>query len=475
MPPPVDPAQAPGGAVAPGRSAFEIAQSVRGKTLAARAVLEEHIALVLERNPALNALCATDFDAARRRAGAIDAALRRGEPVGPLAGVPVVISDTLPAAGLVQSCGAEEFRHRLPEEDAEVVRRLVAAGAILLGKANTSEHGLGPVTVNPVHGATINPWHAAVSAGGPAGGAATAAAAGMCALAAGEDLDGGLLAAAAFCGVVGLRPTAGVVPNLPSAQPWDDLLAVGPLARSAEDCALALDALLGLARAAPRSLQAPWQSAFDEVSRGGGLEGMRIGFVADLAAFGTEAAIARITRQAAHSLTRWGARVEDEELNLSDGIRSFGVLRACWMVAQHYDRLDDLERLSGELSATLRAGMALDASDRARAERKRAQLWHRLRGFFERYDVLAMPATACLPFPAAEPPQAIGVRRLTEPGEWMAPAFLTGMLGVPAVSVPAGIAEPGLPVGLQLVGPRFSEPRLLRMAKFVQRQWGEFR
>ena len=231
-------------------SATDLARAIASRQISAREVLEAALQRVERHNGALNAIVTLNpraLDDAR----AVDARLAAGEPVGPLAGVPVGIKDVTPVAGLRTTYGSPVFADHVPAEDALIVQRLRAAGAIVLGKTNTPEFAAGGNTWNPVFGRTRNPWNPALSAGGSTGGGAVGLATGMIALAEGTDLGGSLRIPAAFCGVVGLRPSPGLVPTHPSDWVWDTLQVSGPMARTVEDVALMLQAVAGPSPFAP--------------------------------------------------------------------------------------------------------------------------------------------------------------------------------------------------------------------------------
>jgi amidase len=350
-----------------------------------------------------------------------------------------------------------------------VVLRLKAAGAIVIGKTNTPEFGAGANTVNKVFGATRNPWNTALSASGSTGGGAAALASRMAPLAEGTDFGGSLRTPAAFCGVVGLRTTAGLVPRYPVTMPWHDQSVAGPMARSAEDCALLLDAMTGLSAKSPLSCVAPWKSARERLAKARNLRGLRLAYAPDIAGIGVDEEIERICRTAALDLRAAGAAVEEIEINMSDGRDAFLALRGEAMVGNHLERLERIGELGDNLAGNIRAGLALTVSEIARAEHKRAEIWHRWRALFERYDFVLTPTAPVPAFPVEKNyPDVIQGRKLQNYMDWIGPNFLVSLAGLPAASVPAGLTSAKLPVGLQIVGPRFSEPMILTAAKFVE-------
>jgi amidase len=450
-------------------SAVELARLIRTKKAGAVEVTEAHLAAIERVNPAVNAFCTVAPEKSLAWARQAEAAVKKRGKLGPLHGVPVAIKDLTATEGIRTTFGSALFRDHVPTEDAEVVRKLKAAGAVVLGKTNTPEFGAGANTVNKVFGATRNPWNTALSASGSTGGGAVALAARMAPLAEGTDFGGSLRTPAAFCGVVGLRTTAGLVAKVPAALPWHDQSVAGPMARSAEDCALLLDAMTGFTLKSPLSCAAPWRSARDVVAKARSLRGLRLAYAPDIGGNGVDREIERICRAAALGLRDARATVEEIEINMSDGRDAFLALRGEAMVGNHLERLERIGELGDNLAGNIRAGLAVTVSEIARAERKRAEIWHRWRALLETYDLILTPCAPVPPFPVEKNyPDVIEGRKLQNYMDWIAPTFLVSLAALPAASVPAGLTAAKLPVGLQIVGPRFSEPVILSAAKFVE-------
>jgi amidase len=237
------------------RPATELAALVRAREVSARELLDAHLARIARLDPALNAIVTLDADGARAAADAADAALAAGRPVGPLHGLPVAHKDTHLTGGMRTTWGSPLFADHVPEDDELVVARLRAAGAIRVGKTNTPEFAAGSHTFNPVFGVTHNPYRHGLSAGGSSGGAAGALAAGLVPVAEGSDMGGSLRNPAAFCNVVGLRPTPGRVPTWPAPIGWSTLSVQGPMGRTVADVALQLSAIAGPDLRVPISLE----------------------------------------------------------------------------------------------------------------------------------------------------------------------------------------------------------------------------
>jgi amidase len=357
----------------------------------------------------------------------------------------------------------------VPDEDAEVVRLLKAAGAIILAKTNTPEFATGANTVNPVFGATRNPWNTELSPAGSSGGSAVAVATGMLPIAQGTDFGCSIRIPAAFCGIVGLRPTPGLTPNHPMPLAWDPGQVHGPLARSAEDAAMMLDAIVGPSRLSPISVAPPWPSALSIVERASDANGLRVAYASDTAGIGVDAEIDAICLRAAHTLRDQGAIIEQVSFDVSDGRDPYQTWRGVWMVGQQVSRLAEIDRFGENLRGNVEAGLKLTALDIAKAEQTRLHVFHRFRALFERYDVLITPASPVRPYPVTMNfPSEINGRRFDNYVDWIAPAFLVTLVSLPAGSVPAGKTADGLPVGVQIVAPRFEEPKILAVAKLIQ-------
>ena len=301
------------------RSARELAALMRARDVSPVEVLDAHLDAVAKLNPKLNAIVTLATDQAREAARAAEVALGRREPVGPLHGLPVGVKDITVTAGIRTTFGSPLFKDHVPDEDAEIVRRLKAAGAIVLAKTNTPEFAAGAHTVNPVFGATRNPWNPALSPAGSSGGSAAAVASGMVPLAQGTDFGGSVRIPAAFCGIVGIRPTPGLIPNHPGALAWDPGQVNGPLARDTEDTALMLDAMVGFSRLSPISVPRPGRARRGRVAQANDARGLRVAYASDIAGIGVEPGIDAICRAAARNFADTGARVEDIAFDASDG------------------------------------------------------------------------------------------------------------------------------------------------------------
>jgi len=441
------------------RSATDLAAAIRSKELSAGDVLDAHLARIEEANPPINAIVTLSEDVARAQAEAVDAAIAKGEDVGPLAGVPVGIKDTTDTAGIRTTYGSTLFADHIPERDDIMVARLKEAGAVIVGKTNNPEFATGGNTFNDVFGPTRNPWNTDLSAGGSTGGGAAGLAAGLFPIASGSDLAGSLRIPAAFCGVMGLRPTVGLVPSGPSNIPFDPLGVPGPMARTAEDLALFLE-IIGQPHASDAFAQ---RTGFTR-AEAGNPGSLKIAYVHDISGIDIDHGVASACREAIQALTDAGHDVEEIELDFSEGRNSFLTLRAQWMVTKNLGLLDRIDELGENLAGNIRAGLDQKPTDIAEAEAIRNTLWKKLVETFDTYDVIATPTLPIPPFPVDQNyPETINGQKMANYIDWVGPCLVFSLFGVPGISVPAGLAN-GLPAGLQLVGPRYSEGRLISLA-----------
>ncbi len=446
--------------------ATEIARRVGAGEASPVQVLEAALAQLEKHNPQLNAVVTVNPRAADE-ARAVERRLAKGERLL-LAGVPVGIKDVTEVADLRTTYGSPLYKLNIPNQDALVVRRLREAGAVVVGKTNTPEFAAGGNTWNEVFGRTSNPWDPSRSAGGSTGGGAAALATGMIALAEGTDLGGSLRIPASFCGVVGLRPSPGLVPTWPTSWVWDTLQVTGPMARTAHDVALMLQAVAGPSPLAP--LRQPVAGRdFVAAARAGVRQGLKVAYCGDIAGIGVEPGIEAACRAAARDLERRGVTVEEIQLDLSEGRDAFLALRGHWFASWMHERLDRLDEFGVNVRNNTRAGLHGIGRDLGAAEAARGKLWHRFRELFQTYDHLLTPTMAVPPFPVEQNyPDSVAGKAMPTYVDWLRPTFVLSLTGLPVCSVPCGLDAAGLPVGLQIVGPPEGEEAVLALAAVVQ-------
>ena len=446
------------------RPATELAAMLRAREISARELLDAHLDRIERFNPAVNAIVTLDVDGARAAADAADVALAAGEDVGPLHGLPVAHKDTHATGGMRTTWGSPLHADTVPLRDELVVARLKAAGAVRVGKTNVPEFAAGSHTFNPLFGATHNPYRHGLSAGGSSGGAAAALAAGFVPIAEGSDMGGSLRNPAAFCNVVGLRPTPGRVPSWPTPMGWSQLSVQGPMGRTVADVALQLSVLAGPDRRVPIALDDdPTSFAAPLPER---LDGLRVAWAPDLGGRVTvDPTIVSVLADSARVFEDLGATVSDACPDLSGADEVFGTLRA-WLFESTFG--DIVRRTPEKVKESIRwnaeMGAKLSGPDLARTEVAHTALYERIVAFFERYDVLLAPTTQVLPFPVEiEYPTEIAGVHQDNYLEWMRSCTVISATGCPALSVPGGFTEAGLPVGLQVIGAPRGDRRVLEV------------
>jgi amidase len=448
--------------------AVTLAGLLRRREVSAREVVAAHAERIEAVNGAVNAIVTRDFEAALGRAALADEALAGGQEPGLLHGLPVAHKDIHDTAGVRTTYGSPLFAEHVPDRDTLVVQRMAAAGAISLGKTNVPEFGAGSHTVNPVFGATRNPYDLGRSAGGSSGGAAAALAARMICLADGGDLGGSLRNPASFCNVVGLRPSPGRVPVWPFADVADVLGVEGPMARTVADAALLLMALAGPDPRVPLALDgAPPRASPDQIAGllARDLAGVRVAWSDDLG-LPVEPAVTAALAPAREVLTGLGCEVVDAVPDLSGADEVFRTWRA-FRFATNLGPLLRAHpgRLGPNVTWNIERGLELTVADLSRATVRHAALAERVSEFFADVEVFACPVSQVVPFDVTldwvheinGEPQATYL-------DWMRSCYLISVTGLPALSVPAGFTPDGLPVGLQLVGRRREDWSLLAVA-----------
>jgi amidase len=461
------------------KDAVTLAGMLRRRQVSAREVVAAHIARIEALDGAVNAVVTRCFDAALAKAAAADAALARGESTGLLHGLPVAHKDLVDTAGVRTTYGSPLFAGNVPERDALVVQRMSAAGAISLGKTNAPEFGAGSHTVNPVFGATRNPFDLSRSAGGSSGGAAAALAARMICLADGSDLGGSLRNPASFCSVVGLRPSPGRVPDWPFSDVADVLGVAGPMARTVADVALLLMVLSGPEPRVPLALDAAPPAAEPDQIAGlleRDLRGVRVAWSADLG-LPVEPAVLETLAPSRQLLADLGCEVIDAAPDLSGADFVFRT----WRAFRFATNLGPLLRehpgqIGPNVTWNIERGLELSVADLGRATLWQAALAERVSAFFDSYEVLACPVAQVVPFDVTlDWVHDIDGHPQHTYLDWMASAYQISVTGLPAISVPAGFTPDGLPVGLQLVGRRRADWALLGVAHAVEAATGHGR
>lgn len=451
-------------------TAASISNDVRRGTRTAAAVMEEALGRIAGLNGALNAFCEVRPGAARAAAAAVDARVAAGADPGPLAGVPVAVKDVVWEAGIEAADGSRSLLGFVPQESATVVRRLVDAGAVVVGRTNVPEFCYRGFCANDLYGVTSNPWDLGRTPGGSSGGAAAAVAGGLVPLAIGTDGGGSIRIPSSFCGVAGVKPTFGVVPREPQWPGWLTLTHLGAIAFTVEDCALMLSVMAGLDRGDPMSLPPLDRDLVAAARDGGDLSGLRVAWSEDLGYARIDDGVRRAFRCALERFGSLGAELVAAEPELPNPVEIWNTLTTVDNFASEGPLLkaggvgDDARGLI-EPGARV-SGVEYVGARNAQWEYARA--WGR---FMDDYDLFLTPAMECVAFEHGRTgPVAIGGEPIGEfYDDYCHFCYPFNLTGQPAMSVPMGTAEHGLPVGLQIAGRRFEDDVVLRAAAAWER------
>jgi aspartyl-tRNA(Asn)/glutamyl-tRNA(Gln) amidotransferase subunit A len=439
-------------------SIADLGELLRKSSISPVELTSDCLARIEKLNPALNAFITVTADAALTQARQAEKEIQRGQWRGPLHGIPLALKDIIDTAGIRTTAASALFEGQVPTDDAEVVRRLKGAGAILLGKQNLHEFAYGGSSVVTHYGAVHNAWNPAHVSGGSSGGSATAVAAGLCYGALGTDTGGSIREPAALCGVVGLKPTfgrvstRGVIPLSPS------LDHVGPLARAVSDVAVILQAIAG--HDAKDTLSADVPAADYAAALHERPERMRIGVPRKFFYEDLDQEVAFAVEQALNVLKTCSASIQELELAVPTD-RTLLAAEAYAYHAEFIARSPELYQL--ETLRRIRSGADISAADILERRHELLQARLEISKIFESLDVLVTPAT---PIPAPS------IAELTQNPDLLRPHEIlllrntrpVNIWGLPAISVPCGFTQAGLPIGLQIIGPHWGEVKVLRLA-----------
>ena len=419
-------------------------------------------ARISEVNDPVNALPTLCFERARARAREQDFSTL------PLAGIPIVIKDLLTVSGVRTTFGSMAYHDHVPEISDLLVERIEAAGGIVYAKSNTPEFGAGANTFNDVFGFTRNPWNTTLSAAGSSGGSAVALATGMAWLATGSDLGGSLRNPASFCSIVGCRPSQGRIAADPGETAFNRMSMEGPMARNVADAAMLLDVMAGYDSRDPMSLDNPAES-FKEAAAQQRVP-PRIAFSPDLGVTPVDPEVAQICERAAKRFEELGARVEEAHPDFSGLQEVFQVHRALSYGTSLGPELEaNREVFKPEIVWNVEKGLALTGQEIMDAMVTRSKIYQRANEFFSTYDLVLTPATVVPPYPVEQRfVERVGGHEFSNYIEWCSIAYAFTVIGAPAISIPCGFTQSGLPVGLQIAAPARQEARLLSAASALE-------
>jgi len=455
-------------------SAVEARALIGQKRLAPSELLESCIGRIEAVDHALNAIVARDVERARSTAHAADNAVARGAELGPLHGLPIGVKDLEDVAGLRTTYGSPIYRDHIPAADERQIAALRAAGGNILAKTNVPEWGAGANTRNAVYGATGNPFDPTRSAAGSSGGSAAALATGMVPLATGSDMGGSLRNPAAFCGIVGFRPSPGLVPSEKRIQGWSSLSVIGPMARSVPDLCLMLSTMVSDDARDPLA----YTIHGDRVQTGDRFatparvdpSHLRVALTSDFGIAPTERHIAEVFAEKTGLFRHVFARADDAAPDCTGADESFEILRAVAFLAGHADKVRDRPGDVGpNVRANVEEGRRYSAADVARAQVAQTTLYRRWQEFYRNYDVVLSPSITISPRPWIEIyPAEIDGKPTRTYFHWLALAYAPTLAGHPCVSLPVGVDRNGMPFGLQIVGPRGGDAYVLGVAAALE-------
>ena len=452
--------------------AVDILEAVRRRKLSAREVMQAHLKQIKRVNPRVNAMVTlVPEDELMAQADAADEALAKGKWLGPLHGLPVGVKDLNETKGIRTTFGSPLHKDYIPDFDCRVVQREKEAGAIVIGKTNVPEFGLGSQTFNPVFGPTHNPYDVTKTCGGSTGGGSVALACGMVPLADGSDMGGSLRNPPNFCNIVGIRPSPGRVPDVPTELGWFTLSVPGPVARNVTDCAFFLSVLSGFDRHYPISIDQPGAQFAQPLDRS--FKGVRVAMFRDLG-LPWDPEVKSAVQSQRKVFESLGCIVEDAEPDFSDANECFLAWRH-WatelsfgdLLATHGDQLNQYIHWHVE------EGRKLTGPYLSRIEAKRTALYERLCAFKGEYDFFILPVNQVLPFDVNThyPTEIAGVK-MENYIAWMKSAYYISTAGNPAMSVPCAFSASGLPIGIQIVGRHHDDWGVLQLGYAFEQATG---
>lgn len=454
--------------------AFELARRIRAGETSSEDITADALGRIAASQATLNAFVTVCSEEALAAARAVDAAAARGEDLGPLAGVPVSVKVIINTAGIRTTWGSRLMADSIPDADAVAVGRLKRAGAIVIGKTTTSEFAHKLLTDSPLTGVTRNPWNLDYSPGGSSGGSAVAVAAGLGPLSLATDAGASTRLPAACTGIVGLKPTLGLIPHNQVPDAFNNFIHLGLMARSARDVALMLDVVAGPHTADPHSLAVPPPRAFEALDTDRDLSDLRIAWMPLAGNPKLDDEVRAACERVVEVFCTLGCRVDTIDTPIENAEPAWRVLQQSNWAARFFARIDEVEdKIDPTFAAGIRAGGAYTGQQLLQATYKRTQHYRAVQGWFETYDLVLTPTASRPPLRAdhgAFDPITIGGEEVGDMrASWVSYLNLFDLTGHPAISIPAGFTKGRLPIGIQIVG-RWYEDSLVLAAAFAVEQ-----
>ena len=450
-------------------SATELRRLIGTKEISPVELLASCIARIEALNPAVNAIAAKAYARARAEAVAAEAAVLSGAPLGRLHGLPIGIKDLQDTEGVLTTHGSPLYRDHVPTRDSAQVALVRAAGAIVTAKTNVPEFGAGANSRNPVWGATGNPFDPSLNAGGSSGGSAVALACDMLPLCTGSDTGGSLRIPAAICGVVGFRPSPGLVPMDGRQLGWTPISVLGPMGRTVADARMLFAAQLGVDDRDP--LSRPLDPDAAASARLSDLGRLRVAWTTDFGQCPVSAEIRAVMRRRMQAMRHLFRTVDEIALDFGEADRCFDVIRAQNYVARYKDAYDrDRTRLGPNIRANYEIGSAMTLGDAAWAHAEQTRIFRRFQQTYRDYDLVMAPTTPVSPFPWTHLYLAeLEGQTLKNYYHWLALTYFVTLVTNPAIALPCGVDDHGMPFGLQVVGRFGGDIELLDAAEALER------
>lgn len=448
--------------------AVALRRRIGAKEISPVELLEACIGRIERINPAVNAVTATCYERAREEARAAEKAVLRGEPLGLLHGLPTGIKDLDETGGVLTTYGSPLYRDFVPERDNAMVARVRAAGAVVVGKTNVPEFGAGANTRNVVWGATGNPFNPELNAGGSSGGSAVALACDMLPVCTGSDTGGSLRIPAAKCGVVGFRPSPGLVPVERRSLGWTPISVVGPMGRTVADACLLMAAQAAMDDCDPLSY--PVDGRAFAVPEPRDLGSLRVVYTEDFGVCPVDQPIRRVFRERIAALRHLFRSCDEATFDFAEADRCFDVIRAANYAARYRDMYEkDPTSLGPNVRANYEIAAGMTLGDMAWAHAEQTRLFRRFQQRFRDFDLVLAPVTPVSPFPWTQLYLAeMDGRPLRNYYHWLALTYVITLVTNPAIAIPCGVDHKGMPFGLQVVGPFRGDRALLGAAHALE-------
>jgi amidase len=451
-------------------TAVELSSKIKNRELTATEVMESHLKQIENVNPLVNAIVTLHADEGMQQAKLADDSIAKNKETGVLHGLPTAHKDLVPVKGMRTTYGSPLFSDFVPDYSALIVDRMQKAGAITIGKTNTPEFGAGSQTFNEVFGETVNPYDLTKTCGGSSGGAAVALASRMLPIADGSDTGGSLRNPANFCNVVGFRTSPGRVPVFPTNISYSPTSVQGPMARNVDDCALLLSAIAGPDIRVPLSISESGDIFSQNLARN--FKGTKIAWSKDLGGLPVDSKTTKVLESQRHVFEFLGCQLHETEPDFSDADETFRIWRGWGREANSGDLLKNhKDQLKDTMIWDIEQGVNLTGPQIGWAEKKRSELFQRMHVFMNEYEFLICPVSQCPPFDIKQRwiTEINGVK-MQDFIEWMKSCYYITATGHPAISIPCGFTDEGLPVGIQIVGRYRDELGVLQIAKAFEKE-----